>query len=79
MSADSSTESGKATWAIVNQAKTENNQGSDAKLAFDKLESKYQGKTAPTFIELEKKFANMKLNRMKMIQIHSLLTLKLFA
>ena len=38
------------------------NPGGNAKLIFDKLESKYQGKATPNLIKLENKFANMKLN-----------------
>ena len=61
LSMDASSSAGKVAFLLVHHAVTIDNPEGDPKSAFDKLMKKFEPKTAPNFIALEKKFANSKL------------------
>ena len=61
LSIDSETKTGKVAFNLVDNAVTTANPEGDSKIAWDCLINEYASKTAPSYIQLKKDFANIKL------------------
>ena len=61
LSMDTTRAAGKVAFEIVKQSKDVNHPEGSPNLAYENLTKKYEAKTAPNFIELEREFANSKL------------------
>ena len=61
LSMDTTRAAGKVAFEIVKQSKDVNHPEGSPNLAYVNLTKKYEAKTAPNFIELEREFANSKL------------------
>ena len=61
LSIDEETKTGKVAFNLVDNAVTSANPKGDSKIAWDRLITIYAPKTAPSYIQLKKEFANSKL------------------